>query len=119
MIPGRKWRITAITACMLAGCSGAVEIPREQFEAASHDTSTSHRIRTKEGSEYVAAQFSLTDSTVVIGRLSQADYLYTSRRVPITVARQDVVSIAAVQSNELVPVIVVGSVMALAAVLVT
>jgi hypothetical protein len=97
----------------LTDVSGAVDVPREQFEAASHDASASHVIRVKNGTEYVATQFSFTDSTLVVAALSPSDYLYKSRRVPIIVPREDIVSIAPVKSSKIVPVVVVLSAAAL------
>ncbi|HET6349451.1 MAG TPA: hypothetical protein VFH88_10260 [Candidatus Krumholzibacteria bacterium] len=91
-----------------SGCTGHVEIPREQFEAATHDDYLSHRIRTKRGGEYVVQRFAFTDSTLVISTLSPADARYRGARLPIILPRSDVESVAGVKSNGWVPIVVVG-----------
>ena len=93
---------------MLSGCGGGhVEIPREQFEAASHDGFVSHRIQTAK-TEYVARRFSFTDSTLVITELAPADTRYRLERPPFAIPRSDVVSIAGVKNNDTAPVVAIG-----------
>ncbi len=92
---------------MVAGCGGHVEIPREQFEAASHDGFLSHRIRTAK-TEYVAVRFSFTDSTLVINELAPADTRYRLERPPFIIPRNDVGSIAGVKNNDTAPVVAIG-----------
>ena len=94
-------------ALIVSNCTGHVEIPREQFEAASHDDFQSHRIRTKK-TEYIAEAFSLTDSTLVISRLAPADTRYRHEKPPFAIPRDAVVSIAGVQSKGYVPIIAIG-----------
>ena len=95
-------------AIIMSGCGGHVEVPREQFEAATHDEFLSHRIRTKR-TEYIAHHFSLTDSTLVITELAPADTRYRLERPPFIVPRDEIESIAGVKSKEYVPYIVVGT----------
>jgi hypothetical protein len=85
------------TACIflaLAGCSKPVEIPRDQFDAAAKEEKSYFRIQMADDSHYVVRRFALTDSTLVIEKLHQADERYNRTELPIVVPRADVASIA-------------------------
>lgn len=98
--------IVLIVSMVVAACTKTVELPRNEFEAASHDASASHRIRTADNNEFVAEAFTVTDSTVVIVRLAPADLRYrTGDRAPIVLKLQDVESIKRLESSQ-VPALV-------------
>lgn len=93
--------ILLMVLMVFSACTKTIEIPRNEFEAASQDASASHRIRTADNNEFVAEAFTVTDSTVVILRLSPADTRYrTGDRVPIVLNLQDVESIKRLHSSE-------------------
>jgi hypothetical protein len=89
------------------GCTGHVEVPREEFEAATHDEFQSHRIRTKT-TEYIAHRFSFTDSTLVITQLAPADTRYRLERPPFVISRGEIESISGVKDNMVAPVVAIG-----------
>jgi hypothetical protein len=49
-----------------------VRVPHEQLEATTH-TGDDHTVRTIDGETYLAARFSIADSTLTIEKLSPAD----------------------------------------------
>ena len=79
---------------MAAGCSKPVEIPRDQFEAATREEHARHRIQMVDGSYYTVQRFSLTDSTVVVEKLNPTDPMYKRTALPIVVPLGDVESIS-------------------------
>jgi hypothetical protein len=93
-----------------SGCTKAVDVPRERFEAASRDPSKTHRVRMESNAEYVVRHFSLTDSTLVIHELSPADANYRLSLVPIRLPLADVQSVERVESNNVLPVVVIGGI---------
>jgi len=62
----------------------------------------------KTNAEYMARRFSLTDSTLVVAELSPSDANYSLARLPVTLRLDDVQSIARVESNNVVPIGVIG-----------
>jgi len=101
---------------MAGGCTGHVEIPREEFEAAAHDEFQSHRIRTA-NTEYVAHRFSFTDSTLVIRELAPADTRYRLEQPPFIVRRDEIQSIAGVTNNTVAPIVAIGIALGLVVIL--
>lgn len=94
---------------MLSACTKAIDVPAEQFEAASKDNSNTYRIRLKRNAEYRVQQFALTDSTVVISMLSPADQSYKTTPLPLVLSRDEIESIARTESSNVVPLVVVGA----------
>jgi len=87
-------------ACLLiaftaAGCSKAVEIPREEIQKPEYRKSGSYVIRLKSDQEYHARRFSVTDSTIVIEEVTSADKLHgAALTVPFAISRSEIASIA-------------------------
>ena len=79
---------------MAAGCSKPVEIPRDQFEAATREEHARYRIQMVDGSYYTVERFSLTDSTVVVEKLNPTDARYKRTALPIVVPLGAVESIS-------------------------
>ena len=52
-------RLIAGLMCVVltVGCSRAVEVPREQFDAAAHSEESVHTVRTTSGDTYIVARF--------------------------------------------------------------
>lgn len=89
-----------LTALMSTGCSKAIEIPRDQFEAASRDDSMRHRIELVDGTRYAVVRFSVTDSTLVIEELHRTDERRKKTALPLTIPIADVKSIDAIDIHE-------------------
>jgi hypothetical protein len=118
----RKWlrrtarRVTSIAVCVLflAGCSRAVEIPRQQVGAEEYRKPGDYRIRLKGWNEYYARRFSVTDSTIVIEELVKSDDHYKLKKhdMPIVVPREDVVYVGVMETNWPVTAVVGGTLVA-------
>ena len=103
-----RWiALTTIVLLLLAmsGCTKTIEVPPGQFEQASWIDDATHRIRTTNDKEYMAKRFYVTDSTLVVWELSPAHSTYRVERVPITLPLDEVQSVAQVESNNVVPVL--------------
>lgn len=83
----------------VSGCGRYVEIPREQFDAASHDESAIHRVMKQGGEEYLVNQFTLTETTLVIVTLAPNDRRYHRVTLPIVLPLDDVASIQRVDNG--------------------
>jgi hypothetical protein len=81
-----------VVALMLTGCSKAVVIPREQLTRDDYRKVGNYRIKLRGWNEYHARQFTLTDSTLVIGELDKGDDRYNRLKhdMPIIVPLKDV-----------------------------
>jgi hypothetical protein len=90
---GRGVVALLLIGSMVTGCTRAVEVPREQFESTSQAHNVSHRITMTDGSRYVIKQFTVTDSTITIVELNQADERYKHVALPMFLRRADVKSI--------------------------
>jgi hypothetical protein len=88
-----------VIAMIASGCGGYVEIPREQFEAASHDESAIHRVIKQSGEEYLVNHFTLTDTTLVIMSLAPNDRRYQRVVRPIELPLDDIASIQRVENG--------------------
>src|SRR5262245_4437731 len=90
-----------LIACMMTGCSGAVEIPRNEIDDPKYREPGNYRIRVKGWEEYLVKRFSVTDSTVVIEELSPGDERFRMGRekLPFVIASDQVVSISKVKIN--------------------
>ncbi len=99
--PGRLRRMVASLAIVMivSGCGGYVEIPRGQFEVASHDEDAIHRVLKQGGEEYLVNQFTLTDSTLVIVSLAPNDRRYHHIPLPIELKLDDINSIHRVDNG--------------------
>lgn len=87
-------------AMIVSACSTAyVDIPREQFETASHKESEIHRVMQKNGEVYLVNHFSLTDTTLVIYALAPNDPGYQRITRPIVLPREDIASIQRVDNG--------------------
>ena len=114
----RRTGVVLIAALLAtSGCTKAVDVPRDRFEMAGATPETTHRIRMKGNAEYTARWFSVTDSTLVITELSPADPNYRLLRPPIILPLDDVESVSRLESNDVVPIVIVGSVFVLLAVI--
>lgn len=94
--PARVMRrcLTLVTcALLLGGCSHMVEVPRDQFAAASHDEDTAYHIRTLSGDEYQVGAFQVSDTMLVITELSPTDPRYGSSALPIALHLADIQSV--------------------------
>jgi hypothetical protein len=90
---GRGVVALLLIGSMATACTRAVEVPREQFESTSQAHNVSHRITMTDGSRYVIKQFTVTDSTITIVELNQADERYKHVALPMFLRRADVKSI--------------------------
>lgn len=88
----RSLTVILVVTLIVAGCTKAVDVPREQFEATSHAPTGLHTIRTTDGSVYTVLRFSVTDSTLVIQSLDQSDGRYKKVALPIVLLLGDVES---------------------------
>jgi hypothetical protein len=99
----RVLRTLAVCLCslILTGCSRAVEIPWEETTDAEYRQPGSYRIRLKGWNEYYARRFSVTDSTVVIEELLEADdrYKLMKHEMPIVIPESEVTSISEMKTN--------------------
>jgi len=94
-----KLIVTPLVIAMIAsGCGGYTEIPREHFEAASHDEAI-HRVMKRGGEEYLVNQFTLTETTLVIVSLAPNDRRYHRVTLPIELPLDDVASIQRVDNG--------------------
>jgi hypothetical protein len=84
---------SALIALTLTGCSRTIDVPREQFEATSRRPDTTHRISMTDGETYIATEFSLNDSTLVIEKLHPQDTRYGTTAPPISLPLATVQSI--------------------------
>lgn len=80
--PVRRVIAVAGYVLYLSGCSRAVEVPRGQFDAASRHQDADHRVSTTGGEVFLASKFAMTDSTLVIEKLSPADKGYNHTALP-------------------------------------
>jgi hypothetical protein len=88
-----------IGALVGSGCSRAVVVPREDYDRAASDSGI-HRVDMHDGSYYLVLRFAMTDSAVVVRKLYASDPRFNRHpRLPISLARQDVVSISRVETN--------------------
>ena len=89
-----------------ASCTKYIDVPRDQYD----DTrpAGSYRIRMKANTEYVAYLFSVTDSTLVISRLSPLDEGDRERELPITLRLDDVESVALVEPSKTAPIVMIS-----------
>lgn len=85
-------------AMIVSGCGGYVEIPREKFEAASHEEAI-HRVLERSGEEYLVNHFTLTDTTLVIMSLAPNDRRYHRVVRPIELPLDDITSIQRVENG--------------------
>jgi hypothetical protein len=81
-----------LIASLLTGCSKAVVIPGEELTRDEYRKAGDYRIKMHGWNEYHARQFSVTDSTVVIGELKQSDDRYKLKKhdMPIVIPREQV-----------------------------
>ena len=79
---------------MTAGCSNAVEIPRADYEAASHDEKTRYRVLMLDGTSHDVQHFSLTDSTIVMEKQYPRDFRHKQTTETIVLPRSNVESIS-------------------------
>lgn len=79
---------------MAAGCSTAVEVPREQIESGTRRDDGIYSIRTVDNEKYAVRSFSMTDSTLVIEKLNATDARYKKAELPIILARDHVRAIS-------------------------
>ena len=95
----RRILASLVIVMIVGGCGGYVEIPREQFEAASHDESAIHRVIGPNGEEYLVNQFTVSDTTLVIVSLAPNDSRYHRIMLPIELPLGDVTSIKRVENG--------------------
>jgi len=88
-----------VIAMIASGCGGYVEIPREKFDAASHDESAIHRVVLRSGEEYLVNHFTLTDTTLVVMSLAPNDPRYQRVVRPIELPLDDVASIQRIDNG--------------------
>lgn len=84
---------------MLIGCTKAIDVPADRFEAASHVEGVSHLIELNNGASYAAREFAMTDSTLVILKLNHTRDMYTSKKVPVTLRSEDIKAIKRLELN--------------------
>src|SRR5262245_37664798 len=89
-----------IAAMIVTGCSKAIEVPRDQFEATATRKHANHRINLVDGSRYSVKQFAVTDSTIIIEKLNPADSRYNEAKMPIVLPISDVESISRLDLRE-------------------
>jgi hypothetical protein len=104
-------RATALVLVVLtmASCSRAVEVPRDQFEAAAGEENA-HRIQLADGSHFMAQRFAVTDSTIVIEELHRTDERRKKVTLPIVVPINDIRSIETIDFLEGRTILVAASV---------
>jgi hypothetical protein len=117
--PVRRIVNASVMLALVTGCSRAVELPRHQFEAASHENSKTHRITSKAEAEYVVERFSVADSTLTIEALNPEDVRFGKATLPISISIADVESIQRIENGAplYVAIIAVGAFIAVAAIL--
>ena len=96
----RRIAVLMITA-MVAGCSKAVDIPREDIDDVKYREPGSYRVRLEGRHEYLVKRFTVTDSTVVIEELLPADERFRLERasLPITLSSDEVQSVSTMRLN--------------------
>ena len=95
----RRIVASLVIATIVSGCGGYVEIPREKFDAASHDESAIHRVVLRSGEEYLVNHFTLTDTTLVVMSLAPNDPRYQRVVRPIELPLDDVASIQRIDNG--------------------
>jgi len=103
-----------VLAFAASSCTKYVDVPRDQYGDTPRPVG-SYRIRMKVNTEYVAYLFSVTDSTLVISRLSPLDQGDRQGQLPITLRLDDVESVARVEPSKAAPIVVISVVVALIA----
>jgi hypothetical protein len=95
----RAYRTVSVVliAFLVTGCSSTRQVPREEFEAVSHEPLRVHHVTMTDGSDYSVTRFSVTDSTFVIEELGKTDERYAYAVMPI-VRRLD--SVAALETKD-------------------
>ncbi len=108
-VPIQRTIATTLVAPTLISCSKAVEIPRDDIDDPKYRDAGSYRIRLQGWEEYLAARFSVTDSTIVIEELLPSDERFRTGRenLPITIVRERVASVSHMETNWWVTVPVV------------
>jgi len=88
-------RAIAILTCVLIviACSRTSEIPRERFEAASHEGADEYRINTRQGRTYIAQQYAVTDSSLQISTLMPSEFSDQLMPAALSIPLEDVVTI--------------------------
>ena len=77
---------------LVTGCTGTKQIPRGEYASASGERKL-FTIRMVDDSRYVAWNYSVTDSTLVIEALSKKDERYDTAALPIVVPLEEVQSV--------------------------
>lgn len=90
---GRPSAVVILCALLAAGCSRAVDVPREQFEAASHENADEYRINTRQGRTYIAQQYAVTDSSLQISTLVPSELSDQLMPAALSIPLEDVVTI--------------------------
>lgn len=94
-------------ALMATGCSRTVNVPLDQVDSV-RDPKARHRIHMDDGSEYAVRRFTATDSTIVIDDLSPTDARFGTAKLPITLSRENILSVSRAEGPN---ILVVGSIM--------
>jgi hypothetical protein len=104
---------------LVTGCTRAVEVPKQRFDAASHETSKTHRITPKAGAAYLVERFSVADSTLTVEVLNPKDVRFGEVVLPISIPMANVESIQRIENGPpiYVVIIAVGAFIAVAAIL--
>jgi hypothetical protein len=97
------------TLLATSGCTKTIDVPRDQYEEVSLHPEGSYRIRMKANTEYLAYQFSVTDTTLVISRLSPLDDGDRKEQLPITLRLDDVESVARVETNHAASIVIIAA----------
>jgi hypothetical protein len=108
--------LLVIALLLLGGCSRAVEIPPGQVDDPQYQAVGSYRIRLQGREEYLVRRFSVTDSTVAIEELHPSDqrFRFGREKLPITVARERVLSVSIMKPDILMTTLAGVGVAALA-----
>jgi len=83
----------------LGACSHAVDVPRNQYDDTSRLYDVDHKIRTVSGEEYHSAEFWVTESMLVISKLSPSDPRYQKVELPLSIPLSDVASVQRIDSG--------------------
>ncbi len=73
-------------------CTRTIDVPVQQLES-SRNVTTPYRVTMKDGTQYRARQFTVTDSTLVIKDLLPSDPRRDEATLPIVVSLDDVASV--------------------------
>ena len=92
----------------LGACSHAVNVPRNQYDDTSLLYDVDHKIRTVSGEEYHSAEFWVTESMLVISKLSPSDPRYQTVELPLSIPLSDVASVQRIDHGPPIWAIAVG-----------